>query len=64
MKVMLNSMHNFLNNANESLQVRSFVKIKPLLNGEITLWFTDVGNSCPDCKSFTLQLCLLMLFVK
>ena len=26
--------------------MRSFGKIKSLLNGEITLWFTDIGKSC------------------
>ena len=28
--------------------MRSFVKIKSSLNGEIILSFTDVGNSCPS----------------
>ena len=31
----------------------SFVKIKPSLNGKITLSFTDVGKSCPNCEYLT-----------
>ena len=30
--------------------VRSYVKLKPSRNGEITLSFTDVGKSCPRSK--------------
>ena len=29
------------------MHMRSFVKIKPLQIGDITLLFTDIGKSCP-----------------
>ena len=32
----------------ETLHMRSFMKIKSSGNGEITLLFTDLGNSCPS----------------
>ena len=32
--------------------MRSFVKIEPSKNGEITKSFTDVGKSCPSHKFF------------
>ena len=40
------------------------MKIKSLRNGEITLLFTDIGESCPSRKFLTSQICLLMLFAK
>ena len=42
--------------------MRSFVKIKPSQNGNITLSFTDVGKSCPCREFFTSQ--ILTLFAK
>ena len=42
----------------ETSWMRSFVKIKPLWNGENTLSFTDVGNF------LKWQICLLTLFAK
>ena len=45
-------------------KLRSFVKIKPLRNGEITLSFTDVGKSSPSHEFLTWQICLLTLFTK
>ena len=30
----------------------SFTKVKPSLNGEITLWLTDVSKSCPIVAIF------------
>ena len=47
-----------------SQNVRSFVKIKPSRNGEITLSFTDIGKSCPSCAFLNSQICLLKLFAK
>ena len=44
--------------------MRSFVKIKSMRNGEITLSFTDIGKSCPSSEFLTLQICLLMLNLK
>ena len=40
--------------------MRSFVRLNPMRNGNITLSYTDVGKSCPS-KS---QICLLALFAK
>ena len=48
----------------ETSQTRSFVKTKPLQNGEIHLIFTDEGKSCPSREFLTWQMCLLMLFPK
>ena len=52
----------------------NFLKIKPSQNGEITLSFTDVGQSCCgrefltwqicSCEFLTWQICLLTLFAK
>ena len=42
--------------------MRSFVKIKSLQNGEITLLFTDIGKSYPSFLA--LQIRLLTLFAK
>ena len=39
--------------------MRSFAKIKPSRNLEITLSFTDIGKSCPSRDFLTLQICLL-----
>ena len=44
--------------------MRSFVKIKPLRNGRITLSFIDIGKSCLSREFFTSLICLLMLFAK
>ena len=44
--------------------MRSFVKIKPLRNGEITLSFTDIGKFCHCHKFLTSQICLLNIFEK
>ena len=44
--------------------MRSFVKIKPSRNGEITLSFTDIGISCLSREFLTSQICLLTLFAK
>ena len=41
--------------------MRSFVKIKPSRNGDITLSFTDLGKSCTVHNFFTSQACLLTL---
>ena len=41
----------------KTLQMRSFVKIKLLRNGEITLLFTDAGKSCPSCDFLMSQIC-------
>ena len=32
--------------------------------GEITLSFTDIGNSCPSREYLTFQICILTLFAK
>ena len=42
--------------------MRSFVKIRPLRNGEVTLSFTYVGKSCLSCEFLKSQICLLRLF--
>ena len=39
--------------------MRSFMKIIPSGNGEITLSFTDVGKSCPSLEFLTSQIFLL-----
>ena len=44
--------------------MRSFVKIKPSRNGEITLSFIGGGKSCLSREFLTSQICLLTLFVK
>ena len=44
--------------------MRSFVKIKTLGNGEITLSFTGIGKSCLSRKLLTSQICLLTIFPK
>ena len=44
--------------------MRSFVKIKLLRNGEITLSFTDIGKSCHSCDFLASQICLSMHIVK
>ena len=46
----------------ETWHIQSFVKIKPSRNAEITLSFTDVGNSCPGWEFVTLQ--ILYVFLK
>ena len=48
----------------ETLHVRSFVKIKPLWNGEITLLLTDIGNSCLCRKFLKWQIRLFTPFTK
>ena len=48
----------------ETSHMRSFVKVKSLRKGEITLWFTDLGKSCPSSDFLTLQICLLTLLAK
>ena len=58
-----------LNTVNSEIFVRvlfsrSFVKIKPLWNGEITLPFTDVGKSCPCLELLMWKICLFTLFRK
>ena len=44
--------------------MRSFVKMKPSRNGQITLSFIDIGKSCLSREFFTSLICLLMLFAK
>ena len=44
--------------------MQSFMKINPSRNDEITLSFTDLGQSCPSSKFLTSQICLLRLFTK
>ena len=44
--------------------MQSFVKIKLLQNGEITLSFTNIGNSCPSQEFLASKLCLLTLIAK
>ena len=51
-------------NFRETSRMRSFVKIKPLGIGDITLSFTDIGKSYPVRDFFTSQMCLLTLFSK
>ena len=36
-----------------------FVKIKPLLNGKVTLLFIDIAKSAHSCECLTWQMCLL-----
>ena len=48
----------------ETSHMRSFVKIKPSRNGNITLSCTNVGKSCPRSEFLTLQICLLTIFAK
>ena len=48
----------------ETLHMQSFMKIKPLQNGKITLLFIDIGTSCLSRKFFTSLICLLILFTK
>ena len=48
----------------ETSHMRSFVKIKPSRNGEITLTFIDMAKSCLSREFFTSLICLLMLFAK
>ena len=42
----------------------SFMKIKPLRNGKITLSFIDIGKYCLGREFFTSLIYLLMLFAK
>ena len=44
--------------------MRSFVKIKPSRDADITLSFTDMGKSCTVRDFFMSQVCLLTLFAK
>ena len=44
--------------------MRSFVKIKSLRNGEITLSFTDAGKQCPSWNFSVANMSLLTLFAK
>ena len=44
--------------------MRSYVKIKPQRNAEITLSFPDIGQSCPSLEFLTSQICYLTLFAK
>ena len=37
---------------------RTFVKIKPLRNSEITMSSTDEGKTCPSRDFFASQICL------
>ena len=39
-----------------------YVEIKLSLNSKITLSFTDIGKSSPNCEFLSSQLCLLTLF--
>ena len=50
----------------QNLADLKFRENKPLRNGEITLSFTYVGNSCTSCEFLVSQVhvCLLMLFSK
>ena len=48
----------------ETSHLRSFMKIKPSGNAEITQSVTDIGKSCPSGEFLALQICLLMLFPK
>ena len=43
---------------------KDFNEMKSLPNGEITLSFTDVGESCISREFLTSQTCLLPLFAK
>ena len=44
--------------------MRSFVKIKSLQNGEITLSFTDIVKTSPSRKFLVSQKCYSTLFAK
>ena len=44
--------------------MRSFVKMKLLQNGEITLSFAYIGKSCPNREYLTSRICLLRLYAK
>ena len=44
--------------------MRSFVKIKPSRNGEITLPSTDKVKTSPSREFLKSQICLLALFAK
>ena len=44
--------------------MRTFMKIKASQNGEITVLFTDVSNSCPSREFLMSQICLLTLLAK
>ena len=46
------------------LYMQSFTKIKTSQNGDITLPFTDVSNSCSSPEFLTMQICLFKLFEK
>ena len=48
----------------EPSHMRKFVKIKSLLNGEITLLFTDIASLCHSREFLMPQICLLTLFAK
>ena len=48
----------------ETLQMRSFVKIKSSRNGETTLSFVNRAKACPSGAFSTSQICLLTLFTK
>ena len=40
------------------------MKIKLSRNGEISISFTDIGQSCSSCDFLSSQICLLTLFTK
>ena len=44
--------------------MQSFVKIKPLRSGKITLSFIHIGKPYLNGEFFTSLICLLMLFAK
>ena len=44
--------------------MRSFVKIEPSQNSQITLLFTDLDKSYPGREILTCQICILKLFAK
>ena len=46
------------------MRIYIYMKIKPWLNGEITLSFTDIGKFCHCHKFLKSQICLLTLFAK
>ena len=48
----------------ETSRMRSFAKINPSRNREITLSFNDVSKSSLGCDFLAWQICLLMLFAK
>ena len=48
----------------ETSQTRSFVKINPSRNDEITLSFTHAGISDPSREILKSQICILTLFAK